>query len=63
MPAKLTSLTHKIAVQLRLVIESCTGCSSRSKRPVQKLFDKPSYTNTDIRAYAAYLVQNIHSCD
>jgi hypothetical protein len=41
--AKLTRLTHEIATQLRLVAESCTICSSRSRRPVRKLLDTPSY--------------------
>jgi hypothetical protein len=41
--AKLTRLTHKIATQLHLVAESCTICSSRSRRPVRKLLDTPSY--------------------
>jgi hypothetical protein len=44
MAAKLTRLTHKIAIQLHLVAESCTICSSRSRRPVLKLLDTPSYT-------------------
>jgi hypothetical protein len=43
MEAKLTRLTHKIAIQLHLVAESCTICSSRSGRPVLKLLDTPSY--------------------
>jgi len=30
MAAKLSRLTHRIAVQLHLVAESCTICSSRS---------------------------------
>jgi len=30
-------------MQLRLVAESCTICSSRSWRPVRKLLDPPSY--------------------
>jgi len=30
MEAKLTRLTHKIAMKLHLVAESCTFCSSRS---------------------------------
>jgi len=42
MAAKLTRLTHKIAIQLHLVAESCTICSSCSRRPVRKLFDTPS---------------------
>jgi hypothetical protein len=40
---KLTRLTHKIAVQLHLVAESSTICGSRSRRPVRKLLDTPSY--------------------
>jgi hypothetical protein len=35
-------LSHKIAIQLLLVAERCTICSSRSKRPVRKLLDTPS---------------------
>jgi hypothetical protein len=38
MAAKLTRLTHKIAIQLHLVADSCTICSSRSRWPVQELF-------------------------
>jgi hypothetical protein len=34
MTAKLTRMTHKIAIQLHLVAQSCTICSSRSRRPV-----------------------------
>jgi len=36
MAAKLTRLTHKIAIQLDLVAESSTICSSRSRQPVRK---------------------------
>jgi len=43
MAARLTRQTHKIAIQLHLVAESCTMCSSRSRRPVRKLVDTPSY--------------------
>jgi hypothetical protein len=43
MAAKLTKLTHKIAIQLHLVAESCTICSSRFRRPVRKLLDTLSY--------------------
>jgi len=35
--------TNKIAINLHLVTESCTICSSRSWRPVRKRFDTPSY--------------------
>jgi hypothetical protein len=44
MAAKFTRLIHKIEIQLHLVAESCTICSSRSRRPFRKLLDKPSYT-------------------
>jgi hypothetical protein len=43
MVAKLTRLTHKIAIQLYLVAESCTICSSRSRWSVRKLLDTSSY--------------------
>jgi len=43
MVAKLTRLTHKIAIQLHLLAENCTICTSLSRRPVQKILDSPSY--------------------
>jgi hypothetical protein len=43
MAAKLTTLTHKIVIQLYLVAESCTICSSHSRWPVRKLLDSPLY--------------------
>jgi hypothetical protein len=43
MAAKPIRLTHKIAIQLHLVAEGCTICSSRSSRPVRKLLDTPSH--------------------
>jgi hypothetical protein len=43
MVAKLTRLTHKIAIQLHLVVESCTIRNSRSRRSVRKLLDIVSY--------------------
>jgi hypothetical protein len=43
MVGKLTKLTHKIVIQLHLVAESCTICSSHSRWPFQKLLDTPSY--------------------
>jgi len=42
MATKLTRLTHKIAIQLHLVAENCTICSSRSRQPVRKLLITPS---------------------
>jgi hypothetical protein len=44
MAATLTRMTHKIAIQLHLVAESCTISSSRSKRPVRKFLDTPSFS-------------------
>jgi len=43
MEAKLIRLTHKIAIQLHLVAERYTICSSRFRRPVRLLLDTPSY--------------------
>jgi hypothetical protein len=43
MAAKVTRLIHKIAKELHLVAESSTICSSRSRSPVRKLLDTPSY--------------------
>jgi len=37
------NLTHKIAIQLHLVAESCTICSPRARRSVRKLLDTLSY--------------------
>jgi len=51
MEAELTRLTHKIVIQVNLVSESCTICSSRSRRPVRKLLDMPSYANTVLWIY------------
>jgi hypothetical protein len=46
--AKLTRLTQKIAIQLHLVAESCTICSSRSRRPARKPLDTMLYTSVVI---------------
>jgi len=43
MAAKLTRLTHKMMIQVHLVAEGCTICSSHAGRQVQKLLDTPSY--------------------
>jgi len=45
MAAKLVRMTHKIAIQLNLVGESCSIYSSRSRRPLRKLLDTPSYAS------------------
>jgi len=44
MAAKLAGLTHKIAMHMYLVAESCIIYSFRSRRPVRKLLDTPSYS-------------------
>jgi hypothetical protein len=41
MAAKLTKVTHKIAIQLHLVAESCTICSSRSRQPAGNFLIHP----------------------
>jgi len=40
-PAKFTRLTHKTAIKLHLVAESCTIFSSRPRRPVRKFWIRP----------------------
>jgi len=49
MMAKLIRMTHKIVIQPHLVAESCTICSSCSRRPVQKLLDVPSYMSYNMK--------------
>jgi len=44
MVAKLPKVTHRIAIQLYLMAESFVVYSSRSRRPVRKLLDTPSYS-------------------
>jgi len=44
MTAKFTRLNHNITIQPHTVAESCSICSSRSRRAVRKLLDTPSYT-------------------
>jgi len=43
MAAKLTRLTQKITIQLHLMEENSIICSFRSRRPVRKPSDTPSY--------------------
>jgi diketogulonate reductase-like aldo/keto reductase len=43
MAEKLTRLTHKIAIRLHLVTESCIICGSRPRRPVRNLLGTPLY--------------------
>jgi len=63
MAAKLTSLTHNIEIQLYLVGESYTICSSLSRRPVWKLLDTPrTYTmNACMHTYIhIYIHTHVH---
>jgi len=53
MAAKLTRLTHTIAIQLQLVAESCAICSSHSRRPVRKILVIPSYFMVDMSVLVA----------
>jgi len=41
MAAKLTRMSHQIVIQLHLVAECCTICSSRSRWPVRNLWIHP----------------------
>jgi len=43
MAAKVTRLTHKIAIQPHPVTDNCTICSSRSRQPVRKIMDTISF--------------------
>jgi hypothetical protein len=60
MAAKLARLTHKIAIQPHLVVESCTICSSCSRLSVRKLLDTPSYSVINASRFNARY-QNCHS--
>jgi hypothetical protein len=55
-------LTHKIVIQLHVVAESCTICSSRSGRPVRKLLYTPSYTwlNADLLRWKCATNPSVH---
>jgi hypothetical protein len=57
MAAKLMRLTHKITIQLHLVAENCTTCSSRSRRPVRKLLDTLSYSFKKAKEYFESVVK------
>jgi len=46
MAAKLTRLACILVIQLHLMAEGCTICSSCSRWPVRKLLDTPSYYST-----------------
>jgi hypothetical protein len=55
MAAKLIRLTHKIEIQLHLVADSCTICSSHSRWQVWKLLDTPWYVPPiQLRQFATY---------
>jgi len=54
MAAEFARLPHEIAMQLHLVEESCTICSSRSSWPVRKLLDTPSYVSLKLQNVQCY---------
>jgi hypothetical protein len=56
MAAELTRLTLSIAIHLHVVAESYTICSSRSRRPVRKLLDTPSFFR------ASYAINHRYEC-
>jgi hypothetical protein len=58
MAAKFTRLTHKIVIQLHLVVETCTICSSRSRRQIRKLLDTLSYAKGMSAVVKLYTVIN-----
>jgi hypothetical protein len=62
MAAKLTKLTHRIAIQLHVVAESCIIFSSRFRWPVLKLLNTPSYRviTNDVSDYINLLVRIAH---
>jgi hypothetical protein len=62
MVTTLTTLTHTIAIQLHVVAESCTICSSHSRRPVRKLLDTPSYSLTVAASatFSSFLICTAH---
>jgi len=59
MAEKLTGLTHRVSIQLHLVAESCTTCSSRSRQPVRKLLGHPRILSNLTRTWAPAM--NSHS--
>jgi hypothetical protein len=56
MTAKLTRLTHKIAIKLHVVTESCTICITCSRRPVRELLDTPSYIQITCSASCCHTI-------
>jgi hypothetical protein len=64
MEAKLTRLSHKIAIQLHLMVETCRICSSRRRRSVRKLLDTHSYfikCDTGIKTLFAAISPSLRS--
>jgi len=60
MAAKLTRLTHKIAIQLHLVAESYISCSSRSRWPVGIFWIQPLTGATSTSVFTRY-GQHLHA--
>jgi len=65
MAAKFNRLTHKIAIQLHLVAESCTICSSSFRPPVRKLLDTPLFYSCprhERKVWEGLFLQKVHHC-
>jgi len=52
MAAKRTRLTHRLAIQLHLVAESCTICSSCSGWPVRKFWIHSRKSDFETKQYS-----------
>jgi hypothetical protein len=63
MAAKLTRMTHKIAIQLHLAAESCTVSSSRSRWPVRKLLNTPSHATLEVFTAMKIQSHGLLGCD
>jgi len=61
MASKLTRLSHKIAIQLHLVAESCTVRSSRSRQPqVRAKIAKLRLSALFIMLYEESITESLH---
>jgi len=55
MAEKLARLTHRVAIQLHLMSESCTICSTCFRRSVCKLLDKPRTCTIQWKSLSPFL--------
>jgi hypothetical protein len=59
--AKLTRLTHKIAINLHIVTKSCIICISLSRRSVRKLLDSLAYPSKWVILWRSLLHPSLSS--